>query len=136
MLGAILGTGGYGTEQNRQISSYTELAFSNCNELVHIREVSPGGTAVKDLPVNPGDTSLSPGSGRSPGGGNGNPLQYSCPKSPRDTGARQSAVRSVAKSWTRLNTHTLIIRGMLEFLVFSSMYLKFSCNFTPLRLSA
>ena len=80
MLGAILGTGGYGTEQNRQISSYTELAFSNCNELVHIREVSPGGTAVKDLPVNPGDTSLSPGSGRSPGGGNGNPLQYSHPR--------------------------------------------------------
>ena len=40
------------------------------------------------------------GSGRSSGGGNGNPLQYSCLKSSMDRGARQIAVHRVAKSWT------------------------------------
>ena len=38
----------------------------------------PGGSVVKNLPANPGDTGLIPGLGRSPGGENGNPLQYSC----------------------------------------------------------
>ena len=38
----------------------------------------PGGPVVKNSPANAGDTGLIPGSGRSPGGGNGNPLQYSC----------------------------------------------------------
>ena len=37
-----------------------------------------GGSVVKNLPANAGDTDLIPGSGISPGGGNGNPLQYSC----------------------------------------------------------
>ena len=43
----------------------------------------PGGTVVKNLPANArdtGDLGLIPGSGRSPGGGKGNPLQYSCLK--------------------------------------------------------
>ena len=43
----------------------------------------PGGSVVKNLPANAGatgDTSLIPGLDRSPGGGNGNPLQYSCLK--------------------------------------------------------
>ena len=38
----------------------------------------PGGTVVKNLPDNAGDLSSIPGSGRSPGGGNGKPLQYAC----------------------------------------------------------
>ena len=38
----------------------------------------PGGAAVKNLPANVGDAGSLPGSGKSPGGGNGNPLQYSC----------------------------------------------------------
>ena len=40
------------------------------------------------------------GLGRSPGGGNGNPLQYSCLKRPMDRGAWQARVQRVAKSWT------------------------------------
>ena len=47
----------------------------------------PGGTVVKNLPVNVGNalhTGFIPGSGRSPGGGNGNPLQYSCLENPMD----------------------------------------------------
>ena len=44
-----------------------------------------------------------PGSGRSPGGGHGNPLQYSCLKNPMDRGAWQATVHGVSKSWTRLS---------------------------------
>ena len=50
-----------------------------------------------------GDTSLIPGLGRSPGGGNGNPLQYSCLKNPMDRGAWWATVQRVSKNWTRLS---------------------------------
>ena len=43
-----------------------------------------------------------PGLGRSPGGGHGNPLQYSCLKKPTDIGAWWATVHKVARSWTRL----------------------------------
>ena len=49
-----------------------------------------------------GDTGSIPGSGRSPGKGNGNPLQYSCLENPLDRGAWRATVRGVIKSWTRL----------------------------------
>ena len=58
---------------------------------------------VKNLPANPGnvrDVGSIPGSGRSPGGGHGNPLQYSCLENPMDRGAWQSTVHGVTKSWT------------------------------------
>ena len=42
----------------------------------------PGGSVVKKLPANAGDVDLIPGSGRSPGEGSGNPLQYSWTKKP------------------------------------------------------
>ena len=44
----------------------------------------PGGIVVKNLAANAGDMGSVPGSGRSPGGGNGNPLQYSCLDNPMD----------------------------------------------------
>ena len=47
----------------------------------------PGGSAVKNLPANAGDAGPIPGSGRPPGEGNGNPLQYSCLGNPMDRGA-------------------------------------------------
>ena len=56
---------------------------------------------VKNSPPNAGDTrdaSLISGSGRSPGGGNGNPLQYSCWKNPMGRGPWQGTVHRVAKS--------------------------------------
>ena len=58
------------------------------------------------MPVNAGDTEdmgLIPGSGRTPGGGNGNPLWYSCLGNPVDRGAWWAAVHGVAKSWTQLS---------------------------------
>ena len=47
-----------------------------------------------------GATGSAPGSGRSPGGGHGKPLQYSCPKNPMDSGAWWAIVHGVPKSWT------------------------------------
>ena len=58
---------------------------------------------VKNLPANAGDIrdmDSVPGSGRSPGGGCGNPLQYSCLENPTDGGAWGAAVYRVAKNMT------------------------------------
>ena len=52
---------------------------------------------VKNLPVNAGDVGLIPGSGRSPGGGNGNPLQYSCLENSMDRGAWQAIVHGITR---------------------------------------
>ena len=52
---------------------------------------------VKNPPVNAGGVGLIPGSGRYPGEGNGNPLQYSCLGNPIDRGAWQATVHGVAK---------------------------------------
>ena len=57
----------------------------------------PSGSVVKNPPANAGDTGSIPGSGRSPGEGNGNPLQYSCLGNPMDRGAWQATVHGVAK---------------------------------------
>ena len=56
-----------------------------------------GGSVVKNPPANTEDTGSIPGSGRGPGEGNGNPLQYSCPGNPMDRGAWQATVRGVTK---------------------------------------
>ena len=66
---------------------------------------------VKNTPANVGnvrDAGLIPESGRSPGGGRDNPLQYSYLENPMDTGAWQATVHRVAKSWIclkQLNMH-------------------------------
>ena len=52
---------------------------------------------VKNLPTNAGDSSSIPGSGRSPGEGNGSPLQYSCLENPMDRGTWQVTVHGVAR---------------------------------------
>ena len=68
----------------------------------------PGGSVVRNLPANAGDprdTGSIPRSGRDPGEGNGNPLQYSCLGNPMDRGAWQVTVHGDAKSWTCLSTH-------------------------------
>ena len=64
----------------------------------------PGGAVIKNPPANAGDTSHEgsiPGLGRYPGGGHGNPLQYSClEKNIMDRGAWWAIVYRVTKSWT------------------------------------
>ena len=62
-----------------------------------------GGSVVKDPLAGAGYTDLIPGVGRSSGGGNGNPLQYSCLGNPIDRGARWTIVHGVTKSWTLLS---------------------------------
>ena len=58
---------------------------------------------VKNPPPMPRDLGSISGLGRSPGEGNGNPLQYFCLENPTDRGAWQAIARGVAKSWTGLS---------------------------------
>ena len=57
---------------------------------------------VKNPPAKEEDTGSIPMSGRSPGGGHGNPLQYSCLENPMDRGVWWATVHRVPNSWTRL----------------------------------
>ena len=63
----------------------------------------PGGSDSKESACNAGDLSSIPRLGRSPGEGDGNPLQYSCLKNPMDSGAWQAIVHGLAKSQTQLS---------------------------------
>ena len=70
---------------------------------VYVPEGVPGDPVVKNPPANAedtGDSGLIPGSGRSPGGGNVNPLQYSHLENPIDRGAWLATVHGVAESQT------------------------------------
>ena len=88
--------------------------------------VFPHGSVSKESACNAGDLGLIPGSGRSPGEGNGNPLQYSCLENPMDRGAWWATVHGVARGrqdlatkppppsglgsqvWWRLFSHSLV----------------------------
>ena len=73
--------------------------------IVRLRWVSLVALVVKNPLANAGDirdTGSVPGSGRSPGGGHGNPLHYSCLEDPMDRGVWRATVRRVSKSWTKL----------------------------------
>ena len=69
------------------------------------------GAEVKVSACNVGDLGSIPGSGRSPGEGNGNPLQYSCLENPMDRGAWWATIHGVAKSRTRLSDFTALQEG-------------------------
>ena len=66
--------------------------------------VFPGGSVLKNLPANAGDAGSIPGLGRSTGGGNGNPPQYSCLGNPMDRGACWATVPGATESWKYLGT--------------------------------
>ena len=77
-------------------------------ELVKASQVAP---AVKNPPANTEDIREAgsvPESGRSPGGGHGNPIQYACVESPRGRGNWWATVHIVAKSWTQLTQWTWV----------------------------
>jgi len=66
-----------------------------------VEVVFPGGSMVKNPPANAGDAGdagLTSGLGRSPGEGNGNPLQYSCLGNPMDRGVWRATVHGAAKA--------------------------------------
>ena len=71
----------------------------------------PGGSEVKASACNAGDLGSIPASGRCPGGGHGNPLQYSCLKNPMDRGDWRATVYRVVKSRTRLPRHSMHTPG-------------------------
>ena len=68
-----------------------------------------------------GDPGSIPGLGRSPGEGNGNPLQYSCLENPMDGGAWLATVHGVAKSRTQLSDFTMYVYYIFEIL---KMYIQ------------
>ena len=77
----------------------------------------PHGSVVKNPPANAGDSGdsgLIPGSGRSPGGGNGNPVQYSCLENVVNRGIWQATAHRVAKSRTRLKQLTAAAAKSLQ----------------------
>ena len=63
----------------------------------------PGGSDGKEIVCKAGDLGLTPGSGRSPGARNGNPLRYSCLENSMERGAWGATVHGVTESWTRLS---------------------------------
>ena len=69
----------------------------------------PGGLEGKVSACNAGDPGSIPESGRSPGEGKGNSLQYSCLENPMDGGAWEAAVHGVTKNWTRLSDFTFFL---------------------------
>ena len=80
-------------------------------------------------PTDSRDMGLIPGWGRSPGGGNSNPLQYSCLGNPMDRGAWWTTVHRVAKSWTdmteQLNLHLLIYIHISNIFIIYMRYTRY-----------
>jgi len=97
-----------------QISiSYQKPPYTHTHTHTHIylrayihTQGFPGGTSGKESNCNPLDLGSITGRRRSPGEGNGNPLQYSCLENPMDRGAWWATVHGVTKSRTWLSTHT------------------------------
>ena len=78
----------------------------------------------KNLPSNAGDKGSIPELGRSPGGGNGNPVQYSCLENPTDRGAWWATAHGVTESQTQLSTsmmYDFIIKTVMSLLYFVSI---------------
>ena len=100
----------------------------------------PGGSDGKDSACSAGDLVSIPGLGRSPGGGNGNTLQYSCPTIPMDRRAWWAGVHGVAKSqtrlsdWTELTDRKCSLWHSIYLIIFSRLYGSsvFSWNFNGL----
>ena len=90
-----------------QIFSFSTVLFDNMLIVKLIPSIFyqgfPGVSVLKNLPANAADMHSIPGSGRSPGEGNSNPLQYSCLRIPIDRGAWQATVHGVTKTQTQLS---------------------------------
>ena len=116
----------HGQEEQKAISNFG----SNKNCVLHVRfktgpnylpvcrsvtqlyltlrpnECFPDGSDDKASACGAGGLGSIPGSGRSPGEGNGNPLQYPCLENPMERRAWRAAAHVLAKSWAQLSTHT------------------------------
>ena len=90
----------------------------------------PGGSVVKNLPAKAGDTGSIPGLGKSPGGGDGNPLQYPCLKNPMGRGAWRATVHRVTKS--QLHKHA---QWFINQIFLSLAYKKLILSLQPTKTS-
>ena len=85
------------------------VAYLNCWSF-------PGGEVIKKTPANAEDTNLIPGLGRSPGGGNGKPLRYSCLENSMDRGPWWATVHGVIKNWIWISNWARTLSKMLSVL--------------------
>ena len=86
----------------RMIQGWFNIKTNKKNQCNTACWASQVALVVKNPPDNAGDIGSIPGSGRSPGGGHDNLLQYSCQENPMDRGTWQTTAHGVAKSWTQL----------------------------------
>ena len=93
-----------------QATDHRAAESDTTRDLAHTRRFSlssvlesPGGSAGKEPACSAGDLGLIPGLGRSPGEGNGDPLQYSCLQNLTDRGAWWTTTDGVSKSWPQLS---------------------------------
>ena len=90
------------------------LIFASFQNNEVVPQYFPGDSDSKASTHNVGDLGSNPVSGRSPGEGDGTPLQYSCLENPMDGGAWQAAGHGVAKSRTRLSDFTFTFTQKLQ----------------------
>ena len=86
-----------------QMFSFLLGVYLGVESLGHMVTHFPHSSVGKESACDAGDPGLIPGSGRSSGEGNGNPLQYSCLENPMDRGVWQATVHGIAKSQTQLS---------------------------------
>ena len=118
------------------------IAGSHGNSVFRFLRNLHGGSMVKNPTsnVDTGDAGFIPGSGRCPGGGHGNPFQYSCWKNPMDRRAWWATVQRVTKSWTQLkllSTHTYTAQGasILFFIVCAKSFQSYLSLCDPIDYS-
>ena len=92
-----------GSTNNRILLSHRKNEIMPFSATWMELESFSGGSVIKNLPVNAGDTGSTPGLGKSPGERNNSPLLYSCLENPMDRGAWWTTVHGVAKSRTQLS---------------------------------
>ena len=98
----------------------------------------PGGSDSKESACNAGGMGSVPGLGRSSGGGNGNPLQYSCLENSMDKGAWQATVHRVTKSQTwlkRLSKHAYMMHSDILCFIYSIILYSFLLKYSQFTIS-
>ena len=89
---------GYSLRGHKELDTTEQFHFFKITSIPTVCFL--GGSDGKESTCNAGDLGLIPGLGRSPGGGNGNPLQYSFLENPHGQRSWQATVHGVAQSWT------------------------------------